>query len=139
MITIITFFFFSIAVGVTAVVYSIICTMPGMIFNKWMWYAQDNFPVWLHKPLITCQNCVAGQMGFWLYIYLSIKTDFSYDLPSHLWFASQCIFNAFVITHYISKLYELPKPGPYVNQPNTHWTPPEVYNQTTNNAGTKNN
>lgn len=136
MITIITIFLFSIAVGVTAVVYSIICTMPGMIFSKWLQYALNRFPVWLHKPLISCQNCVAGQMGFWLYIYLCIKTDFSYDLPAHLWFASQCIFNAFVISHFISKLYELPKSAPYVKHQDS-WSPPEIINQNTTHAGTK--
>jgi hypothetical protein len=51
-------------------------TRPEMLLNGLYNWAEAKLPWWLHKPLITCYKCVAGQWAFWAYVSGTISVSF---------------------------------------------------------------
>lgn len=56
-------------------VYAYVFTQPSMILGKLAEKAYDLESVYpffsfIHKPLLTCHVCVAGQLGLWYSLYM---------------------------------------------------------------------
>jgi len=60
-------------------------TRAGMILNAAFLWSENTLPPILHKPLIGCYKCVAGQWALWTYVI-------NCDSFSPAWaFAAACI------------------------------------------------
>ncbi len=101
-------------IGAAAYVYAVVLQMPGEILS-FMHRVASVMPVWAHKPLITCQKCVAGQLALWLF---PIMFD-GYNAIIHVFQVTTSIFFAVVITKFIGD------PSPPLQQ-KPRWTPPEL-------------
>ena len=98
----------SYAISVIAFVYSCILTDSGMIFSKPYELAIIHLPVWLHKPLISCEKCVAGQIALWVYLF---GMNVHYEWFTHLFLIMQSILNTAIIkTVYYKIINQAPKP-----------------------------
>ena len=96
-----TWYIESIFIGIMAYVYAGILTEPEMIFNKPYVYAKEILPDWIFRPIIGCFYCVAGQLAFWYYIYLSWGY---YDVIDHILFITSAIFTTEIISTILNKL-----------------------------------
>ena len=56
-------------------------------------------PEFLHKPLITCPYCMAGQYMFWIYLYRNLTT---YNILYHIWAVAFSIFVVEIINRKLS-------------------------------------
>lgn len=68
----------AIYIGIAAHIYSNVLTEPDEIFFYPYLYLVNGFrfrgkairpPKWIHKPLISCSKCVAGQMALWYVVF----------------------------------------------------------------------
>jgi hypothetical protein len=89
-------FLFPLMCAISAYVISQILITQGMllwpVFNFFV--KEHDMPEWLHKPLMTCSYCVAGQWSLWGYIYLRWS---DYNLLHHIWVILFAIFSVEVI------------------------------------------
>lgn len=89
-------FLFPTMCAIAAYVISQILITQGMVLwpvfdkvvNDW------NCPAWLHKPLMSCSYCIAGQWSLWGYVYLRWL---DYNLLHHIWVVLFAIFSVEVI------------------------------------------
>ena len=84
-------------IALFSVVFSLILTEPGMLFD---WYRNllgryDEKYHFLTAPLGYCQLCFAGQVSLWWYLYENWST---YYLPEHIIFISASIFATHIFT-----------------------------------------
>lgn len=62
--------------GIVGWVYSVKLTEADMILNWWYLFCDQKLPKWIAKPICTCEKCVSGQMGLWVFLF----TDNSWQL-----------------------------------------------------------
>lgn len=89
--------------AVVAYVYSVMLTDGGKLLNGWYRFLQTKIgnKKWLFYPLIHCDECVAGQMALWSYLYLQWKQNFqTYDLGDHI----VCISISILVVPIIGKI-----------------------------------
>lgn len=94
--------FLTVAIAVSAFVYTNMLTDTGMILHN-LNNRLDSLIVgkyrWLYTILIGCQFCVAGQWALWYYLYfIFFKIHGCYELEIHIWFIMQTIFITKVVT-----------------------------------------
>ena len=58
-------------------------------------------PEFIHKPLITCPYCMAGQYVLWIYLYLQLSFN-EYNLLHHIWAVAFSIFVVEIINRKLS-------------------------------------
>jgi small-conductance mechanosensitive channel len=122
----IIFFFVSLLIAIAAFVYSYILTGPGMILEHLYAEASTHWPAWLHKPVISCEKCVAGQLAFWLFpFWVTIKFDFEFDPVSHLLFICLTIYLVEMIKAIYTKMTKA-LPRIHQLQKKSSFTPPEI-------------
>lgn len=98
-------------------------TEPGMILGHLHAWAIRKLPWWIHKPFISCEKCVAGQLSFWGFIWWSWKLNWEYDPFLHFYMVTISI----LITYWITRLIAH-KPEPINKQGASQWAPPEIKN-----------
>ncbi len=107
-------------IGATAYVYAVVLQMPGEIL-AFMPRVASVMPAWAHKPLITCQKCVAGQLSLWLFPVMIEQYSFTTQVVVfHVFQITTSIFFAVAITRVLGDVVRTRAP---------RWTPPEA-NQT---------
>lgn len=93
---------YTIIISVVAYVYAIILTDGEMLlysFKGFLYKRIGKYKI-IYKPLIDCEYCVSGQIGFWWYLYetlLNSNSNIQYNLLTHIAFVSFCIFNIAII------------------------------------------
>lgn len=110
--TISILFTLSIPVAVIAVTYSCILTDADMILSRLYILSVEKLPMWLHKPLISCEKCVAGQIALWLFPFWILgQINAKYACPVHVYFIMQTIINTSIIKAVYYKIIgQAPKP-----------------------------
>lgn len=58
-------------------------------------------PWWLSKPLVGCEQCHAGQISMWTYLFCCW---YSYNLFTHIAFIALTIFFTVILTACLTKL-----------------------------------
>lgn len=97
----------TVAIAISAFVYSIILTDNGQILNGIADYLERKLPEWLYKPLIGCQYCVSGQWALWFYFYVCfVEQRFNYVWWLHIWLIMQTIFIVKIITYFYFKILD---------------------------------
>lgn len=97
----------TLAIALSAFVYSNILTEPGQILNQAFDFLERHLPEWLFKPLMGCQYCVCGQWALWFYFYMCfIEHGAKYHWWLHLWFIMQTIFIQKIITYLYFKFLD---------------------------------
>lgn len=82
--------FFALSVAVFSITVTWLLTDEGMIFEKpFLWLRKHLENTWIWYPLGGCPKCFAGQVMFWVWLYLSW---FDYDLIKHLLITTWAIF-----------------------------------------------
>jgi hypothetical protein len=95
-------FLYTLIISVIAFVYAVILVDQDMILFEFkaFLYRKIGKYRFIFKPLIDCEYCVSGQLGFWFYLYLTLlknNTDFQYNILTHVFIISFCIFNVAII------------------------------------------
>jgi hypothetical protein len=100
--------FLSFPIAVIALVYSCILTDGGMILSKIHGYCVTHLSPSIHKPMLTCDKCVSGQLALWLFIYL-VKCDYNFFM--HVYFIMQSILTTAILKAvYYAIIKQAPKP-----------------------------
>lgn len=97
---------YTLAIAISAFVFSNMLTASGMILNRLLEYSEEKLPEWLHKPLIGCQYCVAGQWALWFFLYYGIF-EVDYAIYIHIWFIMQTIFVTKIITEFYYRVLNI--------------------------------
>lgn len=123
---IVTILILSFPVAVIALVYSCILTDADMIMGKPFAWSVTHLPTWLHKPLISCEKCVAGQIAFWSYPYCIIYHYPDFDhLPMFIYYIMQSILSTAILKAvYYAIIQQAPKPS--INNRKTIKKPAEL-------------
>lgn len=85
-----------IGIAIAAFTLTEILTEQGMVLN-WLHRLITKLPAPLHKPLISCGYCVAGQWAAWLFLYWHWD---GYNLDTaitHVGFVTATIFTTHVL------------------------------------------
>ena len=85
----------AIITGIVGWVFCLILIDEGMIFEKW-WNIINRLPMWLSKPLGSCEFCFTGQLALWYYLYFAWRTD-AYNAFYHIAFISIAILTVKMI------------------------------------------
>jgi hypothetical protein len=88
-----------IVIGIVAWVFTHILIDSDMIFEKW-WTVLNRLPIWLSKPLGSCEYCLSGQLALWCYLYQSWLVG-SYNALEHIAYISIAIFTVKIINRVI--------------------------------------
>lgn len=65
-----------------------------MVFEKLYHFLERNTPEYVHYPLIYCEQCVAGQLGLWVGLFVVFPAlNMRYNPFLHIFYISTCIFN----------------------------------------------
>ncbi len=75
-----------------------ILTAKGMILEP-VHNLIIKLPSFLHKPVITCPYCMAGQYMFWIYL---CRNPTTYNLLYHIWAVAFSIFVVEIINRKLS-------------------------------------
>jgi len=109
MTTLLVILIFSLAVAAVAIVYSCILTDADMLLGPLYTLSISHLPAWLHKPLISCERCVAGQMAFWMFPFW-MSQYIAYDWFFHICFISfSILFTSVLKAIYYSIIKQSPK------------------------------
>lgn len=109
MIALLIILIFSVAVAVIALVYSCILTDADMLLSKPYTLAITHLPEWLHKPIISCERCIAGQIALWMFPFW-MSRFIEYDWFYHACFISQSIlFTSLLKAAYYAIIRKSPK------------------------------
>ena len=84
--------------AVSGYVVANILTSDGMLLNRLRYYVESvwKVPDWIHKPLLTCRYCIAGQLSLWSTLYLTWS---DYDLMLHVWACVATLFVSDLMTY----------------------------------------
>lgn len=96
----------TLAIAISAFVYSNMLTENGMIFHGLFEYLEERLPEWIFKPLIGCQYCVSGQWSLWFFLYYGIFEVSDYVFYIHIWFILQTIFVTKIVTEIYYRVLE---------------------------------
>jgi hypothetical protein len=115
----------SIFIATTAFIYAVVLQLPGEVFG-WLPNIYRKLPSWIRKPFFECQKCIAGQAGFWLFPFWTIKKiGINYDFVFHIFATTTPIFLAILITVFIDRLTGIKR---NVQAKKSSFTPPELQN-----------
>jgi len=81
-----------------AFVWVAVLVQPGNIFS-WLPPLFKKFPEWFRHVAFNCEKCLAGQLSFWIPLFLGYK---SYDLFSHIY----VVFLAIMFAAFIGRIYD---------------------------------
>ena len=79
----------SLLIAITAWVYVRVLCQDGMILGWWSAFIEKRLPMYLAKPIVSCEYCVAGQLSLWYYVGFNF---WNYDLITNIFFVSLTIF-----------------------------------------------
>lgn len=96
----------TLAIAISAFVFSNMLTDNGMIFHDLFEWLEEKLPEWIFKPLIGCQYCVSGQWSLWFFIWFAIFRANDYELYLHIWFIMQTIFVTKIVTEFYYKILD---------------------------------
>ena len=94
-------FIYILFISIFSLVWCWILTEDSMITERlylWLKSKLEDKYNWLYLPLIGCPKCNAGQIAFWLFIYLDYE---NYNLLHHIFFTTTTIF----LTSLLMKFY----------------------------------
>ena len=93
-------------ISITASVYTCLLTQPDMILEKWSSFLYEKLMKncdgkykFIHKIIVGCSYCFAGQTALWTYLLLFLNgfENMEYNLWYHILFISISIFNICII------------------------------------------
>lgn len=88
-------FILDIFIAVFSITWCWILTADEMIFERlYLWLEKKIKVSWIFYPLIGCPKCNAGQVSFWLYLYL-LWND--YNAITHILNVTMSIFIAWLL------------------------------------------
>lgn len=96
----------TLAIAISAFVFSNMLTDNGMIFHDLFEWLEERLPEWIFKPLIGCQYCVAGQWSLWFFTWFAIFRANDYELYLHIWFIMQTIFITKIVTEFYYRILD---------------------------------
>lgn len=96
----------TLAIAISAFVFSNMLTDNGMIFHDLFEWLEERLPEWIFKPLIGCQYCVAGQWSLWFFIWFAMFRANDYELYLHIWFIMQTIFITKIVTEFYYRILD---------------------------------
>ena len=88
------FVLYSACIGIISYVYVLILQDTDMILS-WLPKYAYKLPMYLHKPLATCEYCVGGQIALWSNFFL-----FEYNIIGHILFICLTIFTIKLFNRY---------------------------------------
>lgn len=86
----------SFQIAVFAAVFSDILTKEGNLFERYGFWL-DKLPTFWAKPLGYCAACLAGQIGFWVFLLLEFELSFEF-VARLIPFSSFAILFAFLLS-----------------------------------------
>lgn len=102
----------SFLIAVLSVVYTNLLTDSNMIFNGIYNWLDRKFKNdqrgknhWLFMIIIHCEKCFAGQVAFWIFIYLHFANEkHEYDPLIHVFFVAFTILSAYILNNIIKHI-----------------------------------